>query len=293
MDLRKAAGYFDRQPFDTYDFGTSSWVSRAFKGQLKLADNFVSIYHRPTRKRMLYCTPANAPVASVVRCSDTLEVFMVGTAQQDAANASAYRSVIGLHRAEPATVYRKTPQDNEGVLGWAIEEVLEQTFADKELRTLNENQDQKLIAEGNYFMWLPSDSAVDRYDTVLLAGERYLVLEVYTDAGYRACRVTHRPDERRDIMFYKVGAPVYNPATQTNTPTRTPYQLTAKVMPVVREDRESGDLHRDEIKVMALESFMSFTPDINDEVTVDGRTYRVQEAEADSLTREWCIRAAL
>ena len=77
----QAARYFDLQDFENFDTATATWTGQVFKGQQKVSDKFSSIYHRPTRKAMLYCANDVTP-ASVIRNVSSGEVFMVGALQE-------------------------------------------------------------------------------------------------------------------------------------------------------------------------------------------------------------------
>ncbi len=292
MDFRQVARYFDRQYFDVYNFSTSAWQLNAFKGQLKLGDTFVSIWNRPTRKRMLYCAPGSVPTGSVIRVGNTGDIFMVGTGQGDTHDNSHYRQIYGLHHSSgTAAVNRKIPVVTLGIRGWAADTLIQNTFADVELRSVNEGQTTELTNYGHYFMFMPSDCPVQKHDTVGLNGVTYYVLETYLDSGYRTCRVTESPDERVNFVYTSKGAQSYDTSTQTVSSTDTNYNVTGKITLTGAEDIQNSQIEKNKIRVMLLDSFISFAPKVQDKLTYLGTLYTVAKVSRDPLLKEWYLEA--
>lgn len=293
MDFQQTAKFFDQQNFDRYNFTTSSWNLNAFKGQLKRGDEFVTIWNRPTRKRMLYVA-SGVSTGEVIRVPHTGEVFMVGHASGDVHANVHYRSLVGLHQSAGVAVQRrKTPVESLGVKGWAAETVVKTTFGDVELRSVNEGQEAQLINYGNYFMFLPVNTVLHRHDTVTLNSVVYYVLEVYPDSGLMCARVSAQPDERVNFVYTSVAAQTYNTASQTVTAgADTNYNVTGKVVPLVFEDLKNSDVFRNRVKVMILTSFISFTPKMLDKLTYLGVTYTVEVVQRDAGLEEWQILAS-
>lgn len=293
MDFVQASNYFDTLSFDSYDFTNNLWVIASFQGQLKRADDFISIWNRPTRKRMLYTSPYQIIPSSVVRVNTTGETFLVGHTAGDSLSNVHYRNLSGLHQVDgTATHRRKTPVEVSGVKGWAVESTVKTTFADVELRSVNEGQETQQLNYGNYFLFMPFDSDLRRHDTVELNSVRYYVLDVYLDSGMRCGRATVQPDERVNFTFSSVGAPVYNPATQTSSSTNTSYNVTGKIVPLLTQDIKNSDVIRDRVKVLLLESFISFTPKVGDSLTYLGTTYTVDIVQRDASLEEFVILAS-
>lgn len=288
MDIAQAAAYFDLQQFDAYNFGTSSWDLAAFEGQLKLADSFVSIWNRPTRKRMIYTAPGNEPTSTVVRVPQTGNTYLVGTGHADVHDGFHYRTVTSVHECRPATVSRLVPAVVSGVKGWAEEEVVRATFADAELRSVNEGQEKELTNYGHYFLFLPAEEPVQRHDVVTLGGVKHYVLEVYVDSGYTCARTTVRPDERVNFEYVSKGAVSYSTANQTVSSSDTTYKVTGKRVP--EDTTDFSGTPQASVKLMLLESMISFSPKPGDSFTLEGKTYRVASVRQDSILREWYVK---
>lgn len=293
MDIVRAARAFDKQVFDEYNFATSSWELETFTAQYKLADVFLSIYNRPGRKRMLYCAPDQIPTKSVVRVPSTAEIFLVGNVQLDSYANTMYRAVIGLHHAAvgPASVSRMTPSVSAGIKGWATSTLVRNTFADAEMRSVNERQDEELTNYGHYFLFLPSDENLQRHDTVTIGSKVFYVLETYVDSGIIYARATIRPEERVNFVYTSVTGESHDVATQTTTETTVTYNTTGKVVPLAAEDIPNTEVLSQWIRLMVLDSFISYTPAVNDRVSYGGLRYTVQKVERDSILDEWYLTA--
>lgn len=289
MDIAQAAKFFDHPDFENYDFSSGTWID-AFSGQLKLADKFTTIWNRPTRKRNLYTAPDSPPTSAVIRVIETGEIFMLGTGQHDVFQGGATRVVYGLHKTKGVATHRRLTPTPGG--GWATNELVQVTFGDVELRSVNENQDVELQHYGHYFMFLPSNSTVEDGDTVELDGLVYTLLEVYPDSGLVAARVSAKPEERVNVVYTVVGPSVYDPNTRTNTPTLTPYNVTAKIEPL-SESELQGEYSNAAIKFMVESKFITVSPKINDRITYSGKTYKVMGVDRDSVSAEWSVFAAI
>lgn len=291
MDLKATAAFFDTQSFDVFNVASGTWALAAFKGQIKLADTFVSIWNRPTRKRMLFVAPGQEPTGSIIRLPTTGEIMMVGSEQGDSTNNYAYRKVFGLHKARGvAQLYRREPP--QPGLGFAVNTLIQTTYADAELRSVNEDQDQMIDHFGHYFLFLPSNAPVKKNDTLVLDGITYFILEDYLDSGLRCARATSNPDERFDFVYTAVGNPVYNPVTQTNSPTTTNYNVTGKITPYSTEDLENTDLQAGSVRVMIHEDWIAFAPKPNDYLTYLGNRYYVKRVERNARLSEWVLGAS-
>ena len=195
MDLFMTARYYDLLTFQDYDFAAQDWGT-TFQGQLKRGDQFLTIYHRPTRKRMLYTDGVEKPSSPVIRVVTTGEIFMVGSLQEDSHDNVHYRNIYAMTKPNgEARVYRKAPVGPPGDPGWAVRALVETTWADVELRSLNENEEEALIHHGHVIMTFPQNCQIEPLDTVELdgpLGQTYYALERYIDSSYVNVRAVAR-----------------------------------------------------------------------------------------------------
>lgn len=293
MDLAQASRYFDQQPFDAYDFSSNTWINSDFTGQLRLADSFVSIWNRPTRKRMLFCAPGQEPTSAVIRLPTTGDIFMVGTEHTDSLGNNAYRKTYNIHQVSGTAVIRRLVPDEDiyGIKGWATNTTVQNTFGDFELRSLDEGLDDRVDHYGQYFLFLPSNAPLQRNDTVEINLKTYYVLEPYVDSGFVCARATSNPDERVNFTYTSKGTVTYNTATQTTSSSDVTYNITARVTPKMLAERDNTTVIFNRIRVMMDGSFVSFTPKPYDTVTFEGKTYKVEAVERNAARDEWYLEA--
>ena len=293
MEFSNVASFFDTVTFDAYDFASGFWNSNQFIGQLQEADSFVTLWNRPTRKRMLHTAPQEIISSSVVRVNATGEIYMVGTDQSDILNDQNYRRISGLHRPQGPAVHRRlTPVEVAGVSGWASNVVVRNTFADVELRSVDENQNTKIDNYGQFFLFCPSDEALQRQDTVEVGGAVYFVIEPYLDGGLSCARVSLHPDERMNFVYKSFLGSGYDPNTQSNVPTFTSYNATGKVTSTLAKTTMGSEVG-ESLDIMLHDRFITFEPKLKDEIVFRGSTFRVSDKKRNSILSEWYLTAQL
>lgn len=292
MDIFQTAGYFDEQFFDVFDFGTRTWLLKNFKGQLKKTDTFTEIWNRPTRKRLLTCTPDQVPVPThrIIRVPESAEVFMIGADHKDAWNGF-YRYVAGLHKVSgQALVRRKAPIGASNDPGWAVEALVIDTFGDAELRSADENEDRALEHYGSFFVFLPLDTPLARDDTVEISGRVYYVSEWYVDSGLMSARCTVTPDERVNVVYISTGAETYDPATQTTSTNDASYNVTGRVKTTANEEAKADEnVLSNAMHFQIRKNWIGVEPKVNDKIVVNSRTYNVENITTNALQDEWYI----
>ena len=294
MDMYQVASFFDLQDFDEFDPATGTWYQATIKGQLKLADKFVAIWNRPTRNRMMYFAPGNEPTRPVLRVSNTGDILMLKTPQRDTHANVQYRTVVGGHLAAGVAVVKRLlpvgPPENPG---WAVEATVLTTYADVELRSVNESQDRELLSYGHFFMFLPRGTNLSDHDTVTLNGKTYYVLETYNDSGLDAARVTSKPDERVNMVYISMNGPaVYDPDSGENVEQTTTYNVTGKLTVKRIEDIQGSEISRTVVEVMIRKPFIGLVPKIGDKISFMGKTYIIESVGENSLRDEWVLGAS-
>lgn len=292
MDLFQAAKRFDLLTVEQFDFASNSWTGPRIKAQLKRGDQFLSIYHRPTRKRMLFTSPDQAPSSPVIRIKRTGEIFMVGALQEDAHADVHYRNIYALTKPHArATIIRKIPQGPADNPGWAVPVVVQKTWADVELRSLTEDEDKSVYHHGHVVITTPSNSPLQPHDTIViggLLGQEYYVLERYVDSSLVNARAVARGDERIDIVYRQHTGETYDPASGMVLQSYTNRNVTARISPVAEEELK-GDIVRDSIKMMVAASFIGIRPRMNDKITYQGHDYKVVKIDHNPLEDEYYV----
>ncbi len=288
MDLTEVRGRFDDAVFDAWNFGTSAWDAAAFKGKLALADPKISLMNKGTRRRMLFGSPGSEPTSSVIRCSTTGEIFMVGTQNKDNLFAKYYRNVASLHYGIPgAIISRYAPAGGSGDPGWMVLASSQHTFADYELRSDNENVEIQITQWGSYDLTFPAGTSVQEHDIVTVDGRSFYVFESAPSSGFVAAKSTDRPDARINIVYKVVGAGSYNPATQTVTAGETSYNVTAFLEPFEVKQDANSNITKSRIHLMILRAWIGVTPKLLDKITYNGFTYIITDLSLNQLGDEW------
>lgn len=294
MDLHKAARYFDCEKFDLFDFSTGQWLPQVFTAQLKKADVFVSIWNRPTRKRMMYTAPDQEPGADgyVVRTPGGV-IMMVGNKHPDEFKGP-YRSVFGLHyTAGEATIYRRTPRGGSGDPGWASETLIQATWADTELRSADNNHELNIEHYGNFFLFMPRNAPIQRDDRIALNGSSYMIEETYLDTGLMCARCTNKPDERRDFVFRSYTGKTNNLSTGDVVATFDSYNVTGRIRPTKQEQLGLEPVIVDDIYVMIRKEWIGVSPKPLDEIVFLGKTFKVERVGQNALLDEWYVEACV
>lgn len=292
MDLHQTAKFFDYEKFDKFDFVTSTWVPQAFTAQLKKADVFVSIWNRPTRKRMMYTAPDQEPGADgyVVRTPGGL-VMMVGNRHPDEFKGP-YRSVFGLHyTAGTAEIHRLAPTGGSGNPGWATEALIQTTWADTELRSADTNHEMNIEHYGNFFLFMPRNAPIQRDDRILLNGTSFQIEETYLDTGLMCARCTNKPDERRNFVYRSYTGDSFNGSSGDVSQTYTNYNVTGRVRPRNQQQIGAEPIIIDDIYVMIRKSWIGVSPKVLDQIQILGKTFKVKKVGQNALLDEWYIEA--
>lgn len=291
MDMIRSARYFDRQPFDALNDGF--WTAPAFNGQLKISDKFTSMWNRGTRKRMVFVTPeVEQLVTPVIRVSGSSDVYMVGTPQRDFYQNKHYRTTYNVqHIAGVAVVARRAPTGPSNNPGFAVSTTVSNTYADFELRSVDEDQDRKINNYGSYFVFLPSDIVLQRRDSITVNGRTFYVLEHYPDSGLVCARATIKADDRVNVVYTSIGTPVYNDLTSDVTSSDTAYNVTGRVVPYEQSDVNNTMIVDGKLRFMILKTWIGVVPKLNDRLTFGGIAYTVFNISQDSLGDEWHIEA--
>lgn len=298
MDMFQVAKRFDLLDFEQYNFTDSTWDSLPiFKAQLKSADKFLSIYHRPTRKRMLYCAPDVAPTSTIIRVKVTGEIFIVGAVQSDSHANVNYRVVYSLNKALGyGRLIRKVTSGPSNNPGWAVDTEILRTFVDAELRSLDEREDNKLYHYGHYILNFPAGTLVEEFDTFIVDQNfsslptqnlSFYIFESYHDSGMVNARAVLRGDERVNVVYK-----VYTGQTYVNQQTSKVFQnrnVTGRLEAISKEEL-GGNVTHDSTKLVVSSLFLGdIVPKLEDELTYNGKTYRVVKVYHDPLKIEWHI----
>ena len=283
MDLRKAANRFEGTAFDTYTESTSLWTTEAFYGKIMPVDRFLSNFHRPTHRRMLGLDPSiTLPSDNTVRVPSTGDVYILGQVRGDDNAGTHYDRLVIAHLSELglATVSRKSPAGPANDPGHLVSADTGTHYADVELRSVSEQEESIDAYDGNYFATLPPHADVQEWDFITLASTSYRVKEAYVDSGFKYCRVVKMADPRVDFTYHYRGVSgYYDPGLGEVTDGFTDYNVTG----FQRDEKSSENQQssKSHIVVAVFQDHIGVTPSVNDEITWEGKKYKVSRVYTD------------
>ena len=293
MDLRDAAAYFQQDPMDAYNFGVGAWSAAAFKGKIKHPVESFGVNDLTAKKRMLFTQPYSRPPSSVIRSPILGDIFLVENPTGAVTFGSEYQTVFNLHQAQPALLSRMLPAGPPNNPGWALQNFMQNTFADVAFQRVPANQETQVNQYGLYIIYMPSDCPATDHDTITVAGRTYFLFEVYSDQGLRVARATVMHDVRVNFVYVVVTEGAYNPATLTPGRTETRYNVTGQIIPFDQQDTSSGNLERDAIKVLIDKTWIGVVPQINDRLEYGGKTYRISKITQNVALDQWMLTASV
>lgn len=293
MELGDVAKHFDKTNIDVYNELISEWENDLILGQFKLADDFISIFNRPTRRRMLFLHPdAYEKISqfSLIREAKTGFLYIFGEPQYDLAD-SAYRVTLPLHKVvSQTTITRRAttgPSNDPGILG---DTVLPASYCDIELRTLSNEGDTDQSIYEKHFIWLQKTVDLIKGDILVFLGETYKVLSVYKDTGFTGARITNEPDSRETYTYrQRSGDPTYVPLTGAYTLNYNDFQISAELEGIESES-DDGNITFDVLYTVLIEySLIGFTPAIGDAITIGGKDKVVVKVERPKHLESWKV----
>jgi len=292
MNLTSIAGYFDDTSIDVLR-SDGVWQKNKFKGQIKLADDFISIFNRPTRRRMLTLSPANYKKlnGTVIRVRDADETFLIGNPQKDLGEGGTYRVTMPLNKsADIVDIERKQVTGVGEDVGVLVSSAVGSYHMDLELRTLTAEGETLNSTISKYFFWFPSDCPIKKDDEFTYDTENFRVLEAYNDTGFRGVRVTTEKDSRENLTYRQIqGEPVFNNTTGAYVTNYRDLLISAEVKEVASmKTGRSEKLFEDKIYTVLIESgHIGVIPTTKDLVSIDGTDRKILSAVRDRHINSW------
>lgn len=296
MDLRKVAASFETTKFDAWDESNELFVAESLTGKIRSVDRFLSNFNRPTKRRLLGISPsATIPASNTIRDPSTGEIYFIGELRQDSAKGATYDQVGVLHKTTAiATISRRAPVgpgNNPGVL---VASEIGKHYADVELRSASETDEQEDDFEGSYFLMMPPHADLEEWDEITFDSEVYMIKTPYFDSGFRFARAVKQSDPRKDFTYYFRDTSVaYNTATRVVTAGFTTYSVTGFVRGFELDDINYTPLKAGRIKIIVKQSHIGIIPSAEDELLWDGQRYKVKGVSQDFLNNQFQLDCTL
>lgn len=294
MFLNKIAQHNLKEKFDGYNAVDDSFVVNEFQGRIDLTDRFLTIYNRPTRKRVLFTDPKTPlPASGVIKHPQTGEIYILGVPRQDARwdvdGGSPYVQMSMLHLVTPNDATAGQAVHTRKVFvgpeqGWLVEQQLGTHYMDVEFRTSASEQDVYLGTVENYFAWLPHDTVVETFDTLTIQGVNYFVLDDYIEMGMCALRVAKQADPRVDFHIHR-SARIFNNDTFEYETTTVAEPVTGMI-PEFTEAAEWFSKSTESVVVINTDHIV-FKPEVNMAVTLFDRKLTIKSVFLQASQSQW------
>lgn len=293
MELSRVAAYFDKTQIDVFDDAAGLWIEAEVTGQFKLADDFISIFNRPTRRRMLFLSPDEYDKMknnSLIREPVTGLLYLFGEPQFDLLE-DPYRVTLPLHKVLlQTTVTRRATIGGAGDPGVLVDTALTPVYADIELRTLADDGDTDNSLHSKQFIWLPKNADVVAGDVLVFDGITYIVQVTYQDTGFLGARITSEPDSRVDFTYrQRTGDPTFNNSTGVYTPNYSNFFISAE-LDSIEEESDDGDIVSDTLYTVFIEYLaIGFTPNIGDAMVIDSDDRIIVKLTRERHLESWKV----
>lgn len=291
MELTPISGYFDDTYLDVLR-SDGSWQIRKLKCQIKLADDFISIFNRPTRRRMLVLTPDQHSRlnGTVIRISGADEIYLIGNSQKDMGAGGVYRVTLPMNKTtDRVEIFRKCTKGTDDNPGALVRESMGFYYMDLELRTLTNEGETLSASIAKYFFWFQRDIDLLADDEFTFEDVTYRVLESFYDTGFRGARVTTEDDSREAIHYKRLsGDSVYDNETGEYSLSYNDYDISAEISEIMESRRDSGQLYEDVIyKVLVQDEHIGFRPSTKDKVVIDDYERNIDSIIRDRHNKSW------
>lgn len=299
MRLKRTAEHDFTTNFDILD-ANGNWVE-GFTGKFAPIDRFLSNFHRPMQRRMLYSSPdENLPATRVIRNTITKEVYILGQSRLDEEFGENYAKLtvaqlVSNKSSGLATVTRKIVDTGRPsiTIGELIDSTVGTYYVTVEYKSSIEAFGADEVFEDRFVIFTPSDIALEAEDVITLNGVDYVVNTPYIDSDFTSAITTREPDDRL-TGTYRQATYAYSTVTGISTPTYTDYLVTCTV--TTEKVRTNAQGVSNDAEVYLKSPAFPITPKVGDRFNVSGDKYvirsvvRSQEANYQWLLKcDWAI----
>lgn len=216
------------------DSGTFvSWA----RGRIAPVDRFLSNFHKPLQRRMLFSDPTQAfPSTGVIRCKATGEIFLIGESREDAKNDKAFDRLTVLHvvsnTSSGTAEYFNYRNDLADPLNGDIAKTSEGEFyIALEYVSTKSSEAGDEAYQGKFMMYGPENMPLQRDGVFSLLGKSYKVVQAYKDSGFTCGILLEQEDDMLSIVYHAVdeGTSGYDVASGTITLNTVDYTFAGTV----------------------------------------------------------------
>lgn len=236
MDLEPIANENKTIEFELLSDDRLSW-DRSIFGRLSITDRFLSTYHKPLQRRMLY-TKVNdtLPLSGVFRVKSTGEIYLLGQSRFDVKEGGAYDRLSVAHLVSNESgglvpIYNylvdgAKPVDDRAEL---VKTKLADLHIAIEYLSTSEHKSTYDDYYGKYLVFSSHSSGMVKGCTFTFSNKQYQVIESHIDSDFTVSICVSKPDIVQSMIYKSVTASTYNPLTSLMVINHRDYKFTGEL----------------------------------------------------------------
>lgn len=191
------------------DGSFSQWA----RGRMAPVDRFLSNFHKPLQRRMLFTDPAKElPATGVIKSSATGEIFLVGSSRNDVSNDEEFERLSVLHVVSNSSSglveyfnYDQTaitPLVSDPInIGKTSEGNI---YVALEYKSAKSSEFGDEAYQGNYLVYSQKTTGFARDGIFTLNGRNYKVTERFIDSDFSCATVIEQDDDMQPITYHEI-----------------------------------------------------------------------------------------
>ena len=284
VSIRTAANYFARDTFSYWN-PTADRFDGCFQGRTRRIDDFVSLWHRSTRREHIYIRPdACFEDTGVFKHHQSGEIYLVSeTRETDGWQGAGtpYSLMVRAHKLGAPSggkglfhaVTTAGSGDNLGPVSLGSGTAV---WADVELRTTTQADGSVEMTTAEYLLSYSRNVAAQEGDYFYHKGQWYRVLEPYNDSGYMYCRTNNQSPMFVTATFTTATTSAFNPVTGAFTAgTTTSRQVSVIVGDSEIDGRPSDNDLAEKLTIYIYLHHIGFVPAVGMKLALNSKDYRV------------------
>lgn len=283
VSIRTAANYFTNEKFSWWN-PTADRFEGSFLARTRRIDNFVSLWHRSSRREHIYVrSDAYYEDTGVFRHDADSQLYLVSeTTESDAwQDSPAYSRMVRAHKLSgpsggkgqfyPVTVAGTGDNLGAVTIGPAVA-----IYADSELRTTTNADDSVGLVVGEYLLAYSRNVEASNGDFFYHLGQWYKVLEAFSDSGYHYCRANKQDPLFVTATFTLSTTSAFNPVTGTfSSGTDTTREVSVQIGEELVDGRPTDNDLAEQLTLYIYLRHIGFTPAVGMKLSLLGQAYKV------------------
>jgi len=180
------------------------------RGRLAPVDRFLSNFHKPLQRRMMFTDPkVEMPASGVVRIKATNEILLIGDSRIDSKDDVMFDKLSVLHTVSNGAGglteyfnYETSTLDPTNVVANNIGKTsLGQIYLAVEFLSAKSEREGDEAYQSKLILFSPKNTPLKRNGTFTLNGISYVVVQPYYDSGFSCAHVIRQVDSMQAVKY--------------------------------------------------------------------------------------------